>query len=540
MSKPASETVQPTAPAVLVVDDISTNLLFMETLLQDISGLRVISADSGRLALEILEQENDVAVVLLDVQMPQMDGFETLEAMRKVPRLANLPVIFVTAAAFEPYLKVKGIRSGAVDFITKPINEDILLGKLNVFLRLHAQERELRETNRQLSQKIEELENTQTIVVEKNRFLTSIMESLSHPFYVLDLSEGRVEYANAACQNFDGFFLRRWEVRQDSLERLELMRQASKPSVRHLELEWEGSALTFELHGQPIRDKEGNTVKFIEYAIDTTPESLARHKLQNYHRELEQIVEQRTAELVEARDKAEQANRLKTAFLQNISHEVRTPLNAVSGYSGLMASGEYDFQTQQRFALEIETNLNALLRLFDDIIELSRVEAGEVSFAKERIEMKRFFVQLEQKALEIRRQENRAEIGFSIHHLVDDALAQGIRNDVKWVRHVLGLLISNAFKFTEQGRVEVGVCAHDDVYLQFYVRDTGIGIEQEKQRVIFDRFRKIDEGVRLFRGIGLGLTLSKKVAQSLGGDLWLHHSDPSHGSEFRFSVLREA
>jgi signal transduction histidine kinase len=255
-------------------------------------------------------------------------------------------------------------------------------------------------------------------------------------------------------------------------------------------------------------------------------------QLRELYGTLEQRVEERTRELVEAKEQVEIANRHKSEFLASMSHELRTPLNAIIGFSD--ALDEQFFgplnARQSRYVQHIMSSGRHLLSLINDILDLSKVEAGRME-----LEVGRFSLPeaLESGLTMVRERANQHGIQL---HVQTDPDVQIIEADERKVKQVIFNLLTNAVKFTpDSGHVYVSACRADP-WLEISVRDTGVGIAPEDQARIFDAFQQSDRGVaQPQEGTGLGLTLSRQFVELHGGRLWVE-SEPGQGSTFRFTL----
>lgn len=228
-------------------------------------------------------------------------------------------------------------------------------------------------------------------------------------------------------------------------------------------------------------------------------------------------------ELIAARIKAEESDRLKSAFFANMSHEIRTPLNAIVGFSRLVTDPGYD-KEKKEYCEIIEKNSELLLNLFNDILDLSSLEAGSVEFVKERVNLYSLCVN------EYGLYRNKVQKGVLMKlDEVDKNL--NILGDKARISQVLMNLLSNAVKFTPSGEIHIGYQRKGDSVL-FYVRDSGLGIPANRVATIFKRFGKLNN---FAQGTGLGLTLCRMMVERMGGRIWVR-SGVGLGTTFYFTL----
>lgn len=229
-------------------------------------------------------------------------------------------------------------------------------------------------------------------------------------------------------------------------------------------------------------------------------------------------------------EQARAADRLKSAFLANMSHEIRTPLNAIVGFSSLLADNEYNHHTRQEFKSIIELNSGHLLELIEGIIDLSKIEVNEIDLKFSEIKLSVLFEKLKTEfSKEIESNQKNIKLDFELS--TENSV---IVTDAFRLEQILRNLISNGIKYTPKGTVVFGCVKKDDY--TFYIKDTGIGIKEENQGRIFERFVKIEENkAELARGTGIGLYLSKMLVEILGGKIWVN-SQYGVGSTFYFTI----
>jgi PAS domain S-box-containing protein len=234
-----------------------------------------------------------------------------------------------------------------------------------------------------------------------------------------------------------------------------------------------------------------------------------------------------------AKEKAEESDRLKSAFLANMSHEIRTPMNAILGFSELLRIEEVTKEVRDEYTKIIHNKGNELMLIINDIIDISKIEAGDVKIQKSDLKVNGFLQSIHQHYSKEKSLMNKDHIQLRLE--IPDKADPVIHTDPARLKQVLNNLINNALKFTQEGFIEIGYCLrHQGV--EFYVRDTGIGVTREKQHIIFDRFRQVDESLNSqFGGTGLGLAISKNLVNMLGGEIWIKSAEDS-GSTFYFTL----
>lgn len=275
-------------------------------------------------------------------------------------------------------------------------------------------------------------------------------------------------------------------------------------------LEIEGSSAMFEMRIVRLNDHS-----VISLARDITKRKMAEIRME------------------EAKAKAEESDRLKTAFLANISHEIRTPMNAIIGFSRMIGSTEFDDEEKTKFIDIIITNGKLLLALINDMISLSKIESNTLVVKNSPYKVNDMMVSLYK------------EFGYDVEDKKNIRVKLSCENsnpkftiitDPNLLLSVLQKLIDNAIKFTEQGEIEFGYRILESNHIEFFVRDTGIGIAERDMERIFERFHQLDNRtIRAYEGTGLGLSIAQHYVRLLGGTL-LVKSKPGKGSVFSFSI----
>jgi PAS domain S-box-containing protein len=238
--------------------------------------------------------------------------------------------------------------------------------------------------------------------------------------------------------------------------------------------------------------------------------------------------------LKEAKEKAIESDKLKSAFLANMSHEIRTPMNAIIGFSKLLSSQEANEHDNLEYIEIIKNTGNTLLNLIDDIIDFAKIEAGEVQIKQAACYLHKIMKELHV-FFETERQRNEKTGIELVLNIPDPDSELVILTDQNRLRQVFSNLLGNALKFTQKGKIEFGYKIEES-HINFYVSDTGIGIDDNYHKVIFDRFRQVDFNYnKKFDGTGLGLAISKNLIKLLGGRITLE-SKKGEGSVFRFKL----
>lgn len=250
--------------------------------------------------------------------------------------------------------------------------------------------------------------------------------------------------------------------------------------------------------------------------------------------EAEKALRRQNEQLKSAKAKAEESDRLKSAFLANMSHEIRTPMNGIIGFSNLLMKKSVTEAQRKKYAEIIDKRSKDLLSLINDILDISKIEAGQVELEKAPFSPERL---INDYSLIYKHQLKNS--GKNIEFAVStDANVGDIWGDETRLKQVLTNLIDNSIKYTVKGEIEVGFYRHENTVL-FFVKDTGIGIPQSKQDLIFERFRQVDESLtRKYGGTGLGLSISKRLVNLMGGEIFVE-SKIGKGSVFSFTIPYE-
>lgn len=540
----------PEAPVnILLVDDQPENLVALEAILGEL-GANLVKSNSGEEALRCL-LHHDFAVILLDVQMPQMDGFEVATLIRRRQRSRDTPIIFLTAFSSSEQFMFKGYALGAVDYLIKPIAPNILLSKVAIFIELFKKNEALRHKTEILQQQTQALQHQASQLESINAELQMSEErfrllSTCSPLgvFVTD-PEGCCMYANPRFQTIcgntsDATSAQGWLacVHPDDAALAHSMWMAYMQGDREFSQEFRLEA-----------DDEGDRWIAIRSARLVSDQT----KFLGYVGTVEDITERKRAEAVTAqvireqaaRQEAETANRMKDEFIAILSHELRTPLNAILGWSHLLQSRDLDAD-KTKYAIDtIERNANTQKQLIEDILDVSQIVRGKLQLQCQPLNL----VGVAQAALETVRPAAEAKAIALIDNF-DDHPRLEVMGDMLRLQQVIWNLLTNAIKFTpEQGQVSLQVSLVTELpqvsrealdhqrYVQLQVTDTGLGIDSEFLPHIFDRFRQADSSTtRSQGGLGLGLAIVHYLVKQHQGYVWAESPGENQGATFSVAL----
>ncbi len=235
-------------------------------------------------------------------------------------------------------------------------------------------------------------------------------------------------------------------------------------------------------------------------------------------------------DLVNAKNRAEESDKLKTSFLANMSHEIRTPMNGILGFAGLLKETEFSHEEHNEYVGIIEKSGQRMLNIINDIVDISKIESGQMELELIEVDVNRLLSELYSS-----NKKDAEDKGIDLIYSGDIFIKELINSDEDKLHKVLSNLVSNAIKFTHEGAVTFGYEKVND-FLQFYVKDTGEGITPMQRELIFERFRQGNESLaRKYEGAGLGLSISKAYIQLMGGEIWVD-SEVGKGANFYFTV----
>ena len=518
---------------VLVIDDDPGQLIAFEAILADICDT-VVMASSGREALKCLLRR-DFAVILLDVNMPEMDGFETAALIRERARSEHIPIIFVTASGDETH-SARGYSLGAVDYIMAPIVPEVLRTKVGVFVELFRKTEQLRRQSHALEQRAAQLRRlTQaalainaaaspaSIVTLVTTQARDILQAHRVSGYVA-IDEERTYGAvseSAECAALPA------DVRDPDPALGERVRTTNQfvriprgaPDVQ------QGPAILGGLIAAPLAVRDGRNLGVLE----------ARGKrVGDFTQEdgdvLLQLAQMATIAIENILYTEErETNRLKDEFLATVSHELRTPLGAILTWTRVLRGGKLEAAVLERGIEVIDRNAKAQAQLVGDLLDMSRVITGKLRLELHPLDL-RAVVTATLESLAPAAQAKAIEITSRV-----PSLPVPVLGDPERLHQVLGNLLGNAIKFTpKSGRVAVRL-ERAGTEAEITVRDTGKGINPTFLPHVFDRFRQADSSTtRSHGGLGLGLAIVRNLVVLHGGSV--RADSPGEGGGATFTV----
>ncbi|MDB4905338.1 MAG: ATP-binding region ATPase domain protein [Gemmatimonadetes bacterium] len=542
---------------ILLVDDRPENLLALEAILEP-TGQRLVRASSGEEALRKL-LTHDFAVILLDVQMPGLNGFETAELIKSRERTRFIPIIFLTAISKEEEYIFRGYSVGAVDYLFKPFQPDILRSKVMVFVDLYMKQRRLQEQEHRLrdaERRELELRHMHELLQSERRY-SEVVNSAMDAILTFD-HEGKVSLFNAAAERM--FRMAAGEVMGKPIETLfprdmsaEIVQRMCEHGIanrkEHSGLDSERSAHVAEFIAQrsngdgfPIEAsvscmEAGDERTYTLIVRDVSERNRVAEALRKQAVSLEATTAELTSlndELNARQEELERAMTARSRFYASMSHELRTPINAVLGYSTLLLEQIYGplNEKQEEGIRRTHKAAKHLLELVNDVLDLSKIEAGKIDL---RLQPVAFPSIVDDLFVTVRPLADQYGSELTLQHSGEPVR---IVSDPRRLRQILLNLLSNAIKFGKGEPINVNVTGLPGGGVRIEVSDKGEGILAEDQQRIFEEFVQLGKS-QLTEGTGLGLPISRRLAEMLCGTLTVT-SNPGEGSVFRLELPASA
>jgi PAS domain S-box-containing protein len=482
-------------------DDPSDSLLVQSVLTRANIRYEYFFADNEKDYCNFLKKQS-IDLILSDYHLPDYSGREALAYAKEFH--PQIPFIFLSGAMGED-AAIESLLNGATDYVLKNKLERLVPAVLR-------SANELREMKARM------------LAENELRKISRAVEQSPNSVIITDI-DGTIEYINDSGLKLTGYNLEELIKQNPRIFSSGLTTKEEYETLWGIITsggDWKGEFRNKKKNGEiyweavtisPILDNSGKITHFVGIKEDITE----RKKL--------------TLDLIKAKEKAEESDRLKTSFLHNISHEIRTPLNSIIGFSGFLTDPELPSEKRKYFSDIIIQSSNQLLSIISDIVSIATIEAGQAVISENIINLNSVLIFLQDHFAGKAKMKN---ITLNKQFFLEGNECTVITEEGKLVQ-ILSNLIGNAIKFTKEGSVTFG-CIRKDKELEFFVEDTGIGIATDMHDLIFERFRQVESTTtRQFGGSGLGLSISKAYVELLGGKIWLR-SELKKGSCFYFTI----
>jgi PAS domain S-box-containing protein len=535
---------------ILIVDDDPRNLDALEVMLEG-RGCTLVRAQSADEAL-LAVLRHEFAAMILDIRMPGTSGIELANLVKQRRRTQHVPILFLTAHLVDEEDVLRGYGVGAVDYLSKPINADILRSKVAVFVELYRKTRALAHLNDTLQAEVAQRQRAQEALLAANQDLEHrvadrtaalvaahrgvraneerlrmAMDVAEIAAWECDLESGGMTWSTDPEALFGfppGSFGPDRRIARtlhpDDRDRVAQVIDKARRSLGTYECEYrairpDGGTVWITERGRAVAGDDGRAEKLVGVSRDVSVQ-------RRTERERERLLSSERA----ARDEAERQSRIKDEFLATLSHELRTPMNAILGWLSMLAKGDAVRDPQQAMAI-IQRNAHLQAKLIEDLLDMTRLTSG--------------LVQLEMSPIDVR-----TAVEAALQAVMPAAAGKGVRltalfgpdlgtvpGDGRRVQQILWNLFHNAVKFTDSGGTVEVVATVDEGYVRILVKDTGQGIAPDFLPFVFDRFRQADpSNTRGTWGLGIGLSIAKHLVELHGGSIQAASPGLDQGATF--------
>lgn len=485
---------------ILIVDDNQSNIYSLKKLLES-KDFPVDTANSGEEALS-KALKNSYALIILDVQMPDMDGFEVAETLADYSRTKDIPIIFLSAVSTDKRFITKGYASGGIDYVTKPIDSDILLLKVKTFYNLQEQSVTLKKNQQSLEKEVQGRREMQVTMKSQIDYFHQMLEALPQIAFTLN-EDGDIDFVNGRWYDYSLSENHFPESHPDDIDiKKELDQNLNKEETIELEL----------------RIKNIKSQKYRYHLLRMSP-ILEEGHLKNWVGTFTDINDQKKIE------------KEKDEFLSIASHELKTPLTSIKAYVQLLDRKlKLDKESPEaNYVAKVQAQIEKLNNLITDLLDVSKIENGK---------------------LKINRQPTNLEL--VIHNAIDTIVQTHDENSVKIERHgpkpdilvpfdavrieqVLINFLTNAIKYSPKNNQVIVSSFVDEHEVKISVTDFGIGIPDFKQDAVFQKFYRVEESSLQFQGMGIGLYICSEIIKQHQGKIGLS-SKLNEGSTFYFTL----
>lgn len=501
---------------ILLVDDHPENLLALEAVLDSLDQT-LVKAYSGEQALKCLLKQ-DFALILLDVQMPGMDGFETAALIREREKTQSTPIIFLTAFSKNEAHVFKGYSLGAVDYLLKPFDPEILKSKVTVFVDLFKKTELLKRQAVQLeaiNTELRESEERLQDFLDNANDLIQIISPSGGYFYVNCTWRETLGYGEEEIENLSYFDIIHPDSRSQMEQAIKSL-QTEKASCRVETTFVSKDGKEIPLEGNLNCRFENGMPKAIRCIFRDITEQKKTEELRA------QIIHEQVA-----RQEYEAMNQMKDEFIATLSHELRTPLNVILGWTQLLPTRQLSEERIQIAHEAIDRNAKLLAQLTEDLVDTSNIVRGKFRLKIGTVKLPAV-IEAAIKAVSPTAEAKDIHFESSV-----DPSVEPISGDSKRLQQVVWNLLSNAIKFTPKGGRVMVQLEKIDSYAHIKVTDTGQGIKPEFLPYIFDRFRQGDGSLtRSHGGLGLGLAIIRHIVELHDGTIEAESPGEGQGATF--------
>lgn len=498
---------------ILIVDDKSENIIALKKVLE-LQGLQTDSAESGEIALKKI-LKNEYSLIILDVQMPGMDGFEVAETLAGSNRTKDIPVLFLSAINKEKKYISKGYQSGGVDYVTKPVDPDLLILKVKTFLKLHEQHKELKQTQEILSHEIKIRKEAQEKLSFQMEELTSVLESLPQTAFIVS-ANGQIEYVNEKWYQYSNDSDTFPEVHPNDSDCINRWRECFEKG---------------EEYSSEARIRELKTGQFRYFLVRIVPVTVNNQVLRwtgtftDIHEQklateiLEEKVSERTSELVFKNDELELTNHELQQFAWVVSHDLKEPLRKIEVFLKLIRD-KYLINNEKAIDYSNRTigAAERMSKLINDLLVYSRLSS---KVAAEETDLNEVLGEV-LSDLDYLAEQNSAEISVDELPVVKGVSSQ--------LRQLFQNLIGNSIKFAKDGltsKIDITCKRIEDKnfdspesatgnFWKISVKDNGIGFDDAYLDKIFVIFQSLNDREK-YEGTGIGLAIAKKIVDKHNG-----------------------
>ncbi|WP_343556963.1 ATP-binding protein [Sphingobacterium sp.] len=484
---------------ILIVDDNPDNIYSLQKLLES-KNFKVDTAQSGEEALKKILKYN-YALIILDVQMPDMDGFEVAENIAGFSKTKETPIIFLSAVNTDKRFITKGYDSGGLDYVTKPVDPDILMLKVKTFYRLYEQTQALKEVKQTLELEVERRKQAQKELRSKVDYLHTLLESLPQIAFTCD-NRGNIDFVNG-----------RWFQFSDDAT----IFPPTYPGDRPIAAELQASLQSGEPLEMEVRLKKRSCGEYSYQLLRVWP--ILENGESNWVGTFTDIDAQKRAE------------KEKDEFLSIASHELKTPLTSIKAYMQLLDRKLRleEESAEAKYVHRVQGQVDKLNSLIGDLLDLSKIDNGKLIINKKVFSLEHMVKSAVDSIVQTHDQSNMV---LYREGDISDVLVYG---DEIRLEQVLVNFLTNAYKYAAGTEKVIVDCRIVGDAVKISVTDFGIGIPAEKQADVFEKFYRVEETSFDFQGLGIGLYICAEIIRSHQGNIAVESSD-GQGATFYFTL----